>query len=92
MTSQRPFLLLKISFPGRPIFIQLAPGYAEDDLQGGSGAEEETRRGFRSGPRGFLQEESRPLQGPSCLKRSLIVNIKLFSLISVFSTSIFLVI
>ena len=26
MTSQRPFLLLKISFPGRPIFIQLPPG------------------------------------------------------------------
>ena len=27
MTSQRPFLLLKISFPGRPIFIQLPPGH-----------------------------------------------------------------
>ena len=25
MTSQRPFLLLRISFPGRPIFIQLVP-------------------------------------------------------------------
>ena len=75
MTSLRPFLLLRISFPGRPFFIQLVPGYAEDDLQGGSGAEEETRRGFRGGPRGFLQEESRPLQGHSCLERSLIVKI-----------------
>ena len=26
MTSRRPFLLLRVSFPGRPIFIQLAPG------------------------------------------------------------------
>ena len=26
MTSRRPFLLLRISFPGRPIFIQLPPG------------------------------------------------------------------
>ena len=25
MTSQRPFLLLRFSFPGRPIFIQLPP-------------------------------------------------------------------
>ena len=25
MTSRRPFLLLRISFPGRPIFIQLPP-------------------------------------------------------------------
>ena len=25
-TSQRPFLLLRISFPGRPIFIQSIPG------------------------------------------------------------------
>ena len=25
-TSRRPFLLLRISFPGRPIFIQLPPG------------------------------------------------------------------
>ena len=25
-TSQRPFLLLRISFPGRPIFIQFVPG------------------------------------------------------------------
>ena len=25
MTSQRPFLLLRISFPGGPIFIQLPP-------------------------------------------------------------------
>ena len=25
MTSQRPFLLLRISFPGRPIFIQFIP-------------------------------------------------------------------
>ena len=25
-TSQRPVLLLRISFPGRPIFIQLVPG------------------------------------------------------------------
>ena len=25
-TSQRPFLLLRISFPGRPIFIQFIPG------------------------------------------------------------------
>ena len=27
-TSQRPFLLLKISFPGRPIFIQFVPAVA----------------------------------------------------------------
>ena len=26
MTSQRPFLLLRISFSGRPIFIQFVPG------------------------------------------------------------------
>ena len=26
MISQRPFLLLRISFPGRPIFIQFVPG------------------------------------------------------------------
>ena len=26
MTSRRPFLLLRICFPGRPIFIQLPPG------------------------------------------------------------------
>ena len=26
MSSQRPFLLLRISFPGRPIFIQFIPG------------------------------------------------------------------
>ena len=26
MISQRPFLLLRISFPGRPILIQLVPG------------------------------------------------------------------
>ena len=26
MTSRRPFLLMRISFPGRPIFIQLVPG------------------------------------------------------------------
>ena len=25
MTSRRPFLLLRISFPGRPIFIQFVP-------------------------------------------------------------------
>ena len=30
-TSRRPFLLLKISFPGRPIFIQFVP----DGLEGG---------------------------------------------------------
>ena len=28
-TSRRPFLLLRISFPGKPIFIQLVP--ADDD-------------------------------------------------------------
>ena len=27
MTSGRPFLLLRIRFPGRPIFIQLTPGF-----------------------------------------------------------------
>ena len=27
-TSKRPFLLLRISFPGRPIFIQFVPGFA----------------------------------------------------------------
>ena len=27
-TSRRPFLLLRISFPGRPIFIQFVPGTA----------------------------------------------------------------
>ena len=27
MTAQRPFLLLRISFPGRPIFIQLPPAH-----------------------------------------------------------------
>ena len=26
MISRRPFLLLRISFPGRPIFIQFVPG------------------------------------------------------------------
>ena len=29
MTSRRPFLLLRISFPGRPIFIQFIPGLLE---------------------------------------------------------------
>ena len=28
-TSRRPFLLLRISFPGRPIFIQFIPGDAD---------------------------------------------------------------
>ena len=28
-SSRRPFLLLRISFPGRPIFIQLVPGVEE---------------------------------------------------------------
>ena len=31
-TSRRPFLLLKISFPGRPIFIQLVPACPEWDF------------------------------------------------------------
>ena len=33
MTSRRPFLLLRISFPGRPIFIQLPPGRPPQPLQ-----------------------------------------------------------
>ena len=40
-TSRRPFLLLRISFPGRPIFIQLPPdndgGPAKGDSGGGGG-------------------------------------------------------
>ena len=34
-TSRRPFLLLRISFPGRPIFIQIVPellAVAEDEV------------------------------------------------------------
>ena len=31
-TSRRPFPLLRISFPGRPIFIQLVPVVLEEDL------------------------------------------------------------
>ena len=38
MTSGRPFLLLRISFPGRPIFIQLFPGArGGGDVGGGGG-------------------------------------------------------
>ena len=35
-TSRRPFLLLRISFPGRPIFIQLPPvcPVASEDAEG----------------------------------------------------------
>ena len=33
MISRRPFLLLRISFPGRPIFIQLVPGEVPLDLE-----------------------------------------------------------
>ena len=32
MTSQRPFLLLRISFPGRPIFIQFVPAPSSPSL------------------------------------------------------------
>ena len=32
-TSRRPFLLLRISFPGRPIFIQFIPGHTLDDAR-----------------------------------------------------------
>ena len=35
-TSQRPFLSLRISFPGRPIFIQLPPGPHHQDPQPGA--------------------------------------------------------
>ena len=41
MTSRRPFLLLRISFPGRPIFIQLPSEYSP-------AAEEATRRKISS--------------------------------------------
>ena len=38
MTSRRPFLLLRISFPGRPIFIQLPPGgLTAEDLSRSAG-------------------------------------------------------
>ena len=33
-TSQRPFLLLRISFPGRPIVIQFVPGVLVHDARG----------------------------------------------------------
>ena len=31
-TSQRPFLLLRINFPGRPIFLQLPPDYGSGTI------------------------------------------------------------
>ena len=43
MTSRRPFLLLRISFPGRPIFIQFVPA-AEDARQADRVARGEDRR------------------------------------------------
>ena len=43
MTSQRPFLLLRISFPGRPIFIQLPPE-VEAEAEPDGGLELEGRR------------------------------------------------
>ena len=36
VTTRRPFLLLRISFPGRPIFIQLPPGNCSGMGLGGS--------------------------------------------------------
>ena len=53
MTSQRPFLLLRISFPGRPTFIQLPPeegsgGGAERDEASGA-AEAGAGAGHRDG-------------------------------------------
>ena len=33
-TSRRPFFFLRISFPGRPIFIQLPPGRGEGAAEG----------------------------------------------------------
>ena len=35
MTSRRPFLLLRISFPERPIFIQFVPAVAVALVPGG---------------------------------------------------------
>ena len=42
-TSRRPFLLLRISFPGRPIFIQFVP--AEVEIEGGGLEEEDEDEG-----------------------------------------------
>ena len=43
MTSRRPFLSLRISFPGRPIFIQFIPDVEDDEDP--HGKEEEDERG-----------------------------------------------
>ena len=43
MTSRRHFLFLKITFPGRPIFIQLPPGDAAYHARGQGLAQEASR-------------------------------------------------
>ena len=48
MTSRRPFLLLRIRFPGRPIFIQFVPGVEVADTR---------RKGLRRVLRGRVQHE-----------------------------------
>ena len=49
MISQRPFLLLRISFPEKPIFIQLVPDEVWHDVvcaaHGAAGVEEEDAEG-----------------------------------------------
>ena len=47
-TSRRPFLLLRIRFPGRPIFIQFVPGVEVADTW---------RKGLRRVLRGRVQHE-----------------------------------
>ena len=54
MTSQRPFLLLRISFPGRPIFIQLPPGREQRRQDRGPGDREAARHPRRQAPLGQL--------------------------------------
>ena len=43
--SQRPFLLLKISFPGRPIFIQFIPEHVDDEVECRVDGEHQVRDG-----------------------------------------------
>ena len=49
-TSRRPFLFLRISFPGRPIFIQLPPGCPAGSKTGGSKATRTCERKSGDGP------------------------------------------
>ena len=52
VTSRRPFLLLRISFPRRPIFIQIIPGVELVGVIGMAGAD-------------YPEQHSAPLLAPS---------------------------